>query len=275
MNFFKIFSIVALVAAFTSCNGNGSPEKQADEKLLEIQKLIVENNWTAARLKIDSIHTLYPRLVDKRRVAVALADTITRRESALALAYCDSILPLKKAEADSLMKFFRFEKDEKYQEVGNYVYKTQITEQNTGRNYLKSYVDEKANFYLVSNVGGMRLNHKNVMVSAGDGFATTETDSLANGVFHSFTTDGQYFESLTFTNAEGGIGGFVSANRAKKIKVTLLGTKKIEYQLSDIDKKAIEASYHLWILKKDIMQLDKEILKAKVKIGNVNLRHSI
>ena len=275
MKFFRIFSAVAFVAVFASCNWGGLPEKQADKKLLEIEQLITDNDWAIARLKIDSIHTLFPRLVDKRKIAVALADTISRRESARMLAYCDSILPVKKAEADSLMKYFRFEKDEKYQEVGNYVYKSQITEQNTGRNYLKCYVDEKANFYLVSNVGGSRINHRNVMVSAGDGFATTENDSVAKGVFHSFTTDGQYFESLTFTNADGGIGGFIAANRNEKIKVTLLGSKKIEYQLPETDKKAIAASYHLWLLKKDIMRLEREILKAQVIIGNINLRHSI
>lgn len=275
MKFFRIFSAIAFVAVFASCNGGGSPEKLADKKLLEIEQLIADNDWATARLKIDSIHTLFPRLVDKRKIAVALADTISRRESARMLAYCDSILPVKKAEADSLMKYFRFEKDEKYQEVGNYVYKSQITEQNTGRNYLKCYVDEKANFYLVSNVGGSRINHRNVMVSAGEGFASTENDSVAKGVFHSFTTDGQYFESLTFTNAEGGIGGFVAEHRTEKIKVTLLGSKKIEYQLPESDKKAIEASYHLWLLKKDIMRLEREILKAQVIIGNINLRHSI
>lgn len=275
MKFFRIFSAVAFVAVFASCNGGESPEKQADKKLLEIEQLIADNDWATARLKIDSIHTLFPRLVDKRKIAVALADTISRRESARMLACCDSILPVKKAEADSLMKYFRFEKDEKYQEVGNYVYKSQITEQNTGRNYLKCYVDEKANFYLVSNVGGSRINHRNVMVSAGEGFASTENDSVAKGVFHSFTTDGQYFESLTFTNADGGIGGFVAEHRTEKIKVTLLGSKKIEYQLPETDKKAIEASYHLWLLKKDIMRLEREILKAQVIIGNINLRHSI
>ena len=114
MKFFRIFSAVAFVAVFASCNGGGSPEKQADKKLLEIEQLITDNDWATARLKIDSIHTLFPRLVDKRKIAVALADTISRRESARMLAYCDSILPVKKAEADSLMKFFRFEKDEKY-----------------------------------------------------------------------------------------------------------------------------------------------------------------
>lgn len=275
MKFSRLLSAVVITVLFVSCNGGSSPEKQADEKLSEIEQLIADNDWATAKLKIDSIHTLFPRLVDKRRIAVALADTISRRESARMLAYCDSILPVKKAEADSLMKFFRFEKDEKYQEVGNYVYKSQITEQNTGRNYLKCYVDEKANFYLVSNVGGSRINHRNVMVSAGDGYATTENDSVAKGVFHSFTTDGQYFENLTFTNADGGIGGFVAANRNEKIKVTLLGSKKIEYQLPESDKKAIEASYHLWIVKKDIMRLEREILKAQVIIGNINLRHSI
>ena len=38
MKFFRIFSAVAFVAVFASCNGGESPEKQADKKLLEIEQ---------------------------------------------------------------------------------------------------------------------------------------------------------------------------------------------------------------------------------------------
>ncbi|MBN2765737.1 MAG: hypothetical protein JXR27_05135 [Paludibacteraceae bacterium] len=274
MKVLHFFSLMILFFSLFACGSATSSEKQADERLKEIENLIAIGNWNTADVKIDSIHALFPRMVDKRKLAVAFSDTISRRRCARTLVYCDSLLQIRKVQADSLKAMFRFEKDEKYQEVGNYVYKTQITEQNAGRNYLKSYVDEKGVFYLVSNVSGTKLKHKDITVSAAGKFATTVNDSLAKGVFHSFNTDGQYFESLTFSKADAGIGGFVAANRNEKIKVTLEGDRKLEYQLLDADKRAIEATYHFWIVLNDIFQLEKEILKAQVRIGNINLRHS-
>lgn len=271
--FSTIFFVLVLLG---SCNSKQKEEARADEKLNEIEQLINANAFNEAKSRIDSIHLEFPRLVNKRKIAAALADTITRRESARTLAYCDSILPKMKLKLDSLQVNFRFEKNDKYQEIGNYVYKSQITEQNTGRNYLKCYVDEKANFYLVSNVTGSKLNHRSLKLSTANMFVITDTTSASKADFHSFTVDGAYYETLTFVNKdENGVAAFVSEHKNERIKVSLIGIKKFDYYLTDGDKKAISETFEFWVIKRDIIQLERESLKCQMKIGNINLRHSI
>jgi acylphosphatase len=135
-------------------------------------------------------------------------------------------------------------------------------------------MDEKANLFLISNVVGTKLKHRSIKLVAGDQFVSTDSAEY-KGELHSFTVDGVYYESLTFKNeAENGLTQFVAQNRDGNIKVILTGDRKKEYWLSSNDKKAIAATYHLWIVKKDILQLEHEILKAQTKIGNIKLKYS-
>ena len=270
----KIVPLFFLILIFlSSCNKREAQEKDADKRLKHIEQLIAENAFNAAKIEIDSIHSLYPRLVSKRKIAAAFEDTITRRESSRTLAYCDSILPLKQHEADSIQKNFRFEKNVNYQDFGNFVYKTQLTESNSNRNYLKAYVDENADFYLISNYCGGKIDHTSIEVSANDIFAHTDTLSTSNSAFHSFNDGGSHWESLTFKNQEDkGVGTFIAQNSSSRLKVTLYGKKTYVYYLFDSDKKAIAETYQLWIIKKDVAQLQKEIKKATVKIERINAR---
>ncbi|MEI7504111.1 MAG: hypothetical protein WCJ61_12590, partial [Paludibacter sp.] len=185
---------IVLFSFLFSCNSRKTDEKLADQRLTNIAQLINGNSLNAAKIQIDSINLLFPRLVSKRKIASSYADTIVRRESARTLAYCDSILPIKQHEADSILKNFRFEKNSKYQEIGNYVYKSQITEINTNHNYLKTYVDENSDFYLISNYCGAKIEHTSVEVSANDLFAHTDTIEISEAANHSFNDAGTHWE---------------------------------------------------------------------------------
>lgn len=276
----KTFPVIFIfVLVLISCNSRDAQEKDADKRLKHIRLLIAQNQLNSAKIEIDSIHSLYPRLVNKRRIAASLEDTVLRRESSRTLAYCDSILPLKQLEADSIQKNFRFEKNEKYQQFGNYVYKTQQTESNASRNYLKAYVDENADFYLISNYCGGKIEQSSIEVSADDLFARTDTLSTTNATFHSFNDGGSHWESLTFKNEQDrGVSAFIAQNYSKRLKVTLYGKKTYVYFLSDADKKAITETYKLYIVKKDVSQLHKEITKAskiieRIKRTKNNIAH--
>jgi len=263
--------VIALLLILSSCNSRAAQEKDADNRLKHIEQLIAENALNAAKIEIDSIHSLYPRLVNKRKIAAAFEDTIVRCESARTLAYCDSILPSKQHEADSIQKNFRFEKDEKYQQFGNYVYKTQQTESNSNRTYMKTYVDENADLYLISNYCGGKIEHTSIEVAVNDMFAHTDTLDVSNSAYHSFNDGGSHWETLTLKNEQDkGVTGFIAQNSGARIKVTLHGKKSTVYYLSDADKKAITETYHLWIVKKDVAQLKKEIRKATVRIERIN-----
>jgi len=272
-NIFRISIICISITLFISCNSHEKQEKQAAERIKHVEQLISKNAYNAAKIEIDSIHFLFPRLVDKRRIASSLEDTIVCLESARTLAYCDSILPTKQREADSIQRNFRFEKNDKYQELGNYVYKTQQTENNANRIYLKTFVAENADFYLVSNYCGGEIKHSSVEVSVNDIFAHTDTINTSNSLNHSFNDGGTHWEAVTFkNNADKGVSAFIAQYASMRIKVTLYGKKSYVYYLADTDKKAITETYHLWVIKNDVAKLQKEIKKATLKIERIKNR---
>ena len=261
------------IILLSSCDKKKAQEKDADLRLKRIETLIADNSYNAAKIAIDSIHELYPRLVNKRRIAGALEDTIERRESARTLAYCQNILPQKTREADSIQRNFRFEKNAKYQQYGDYIYKTQITESNLSRNYLKAYVNENADLYLVSNYCGSNIEQSSLEVAVNDLYAHTDTLSTRSAGYHSFNDGGMHWETLTFKNeADKGVCSFIAQNISARIKVTLYGKKTYIYYLADADKKAIAETYKLWIAKKDVKQLNNEIKKAQYKIDRISLQ---
>jgi hypothetical protein len=272
MNLFLKISLYSLIILlFSSCNSRQAQEKLADKRLKHIQLLIDNNFYNTAKLEIDSINSLFPMLVAKRRIAAALADTISRRESSRSLEFCDSILPSKIHQMDSIQKNFQFEKNLKYQAIGNFVYKTQQTEGNASRTYLKTYVDENADVYLISNYCGQKIEHGSIEVSANDLFAHTDTLKSTDPNYHAFDDSGSHFEEVTFKNqAENGVLEFIAQSDAKLLKITLHGKKNYSYYLSEGDRKAIIETYHLWKVKKDVVQLHKEIKKATFKIERIN-----
>ena len=266
-----ILKSILIISILFSCDSRKAQEENADKRLKHIQELIDQTSYNAAKNEIDSIHTLFPMLVNKRRIAAALSDTVLRRESSRSLAFCDSILPGKIHEMDSIQKNFRFEKDKKYQETGNYVYKTEQTESNATRTYLKTYVDENADFYLVSNYCGGKIEQQSVEVSANELFAHTDTISLSDPNNHRFDDGGSHFESIIFKNESGKtVVEFITQSTSKVLKITLHGKRSYTYYLADADKKAIIETYHLWKVKKDVVQLHKEIKKATLRIMRIN-----
>lgn len=275
MHKFSYLLLVLVILSFASCNSQAKKEHQADEMLQQIEQLIGNKQYTEAKQEIDSLHKTYPLLVAKRKIAAALKDTIARRESAEILEFSTKALPVNQHKLDSLQKNFRYSKNEKYEETGNYVYKTQISEQNTSRNYLKYYVDDNGILYLESDYTGRKINQYGIKLTSQN--LSVATDTLnRKGVFNSFNDGSSYYESLTFENKdENGLLNFIISNINHPIKVTLLGDKNVSYLLSDVDKKAIAATNEFWTVKRDVVKLEKDILKAQVKIGNIKLRYSI
>ncbi len=264
-----------LLTILLSCNSNTKVEKEIESRINHIENLINNNNLNAAKIELDSIHILYPRMVDARRTAKSLEDTIIRIENIRTLAYCDSILPIKQHQADSIQKNFIFVKDEAYQTTGNYVYKSLRLEANMNRTYLRAYVTENSDFYLISNfTGNYNIDHTCVSVSVGDIYATTDTIPLSSPMNHSFSDDGTFWEIVTFTNeAAENVPVFITQYSNERIKITLKGKRNYTYYLTDADKKALSETYNLWVAKKDVEILKKEIEKATFNIERINQRY--
>ncbi len=274
MKNFNSFAFILFIALFVSSCGPSKEEKAADARLAAIQSLIDNQQYELASQQIDSVHLLYPKLIDKRKLAAALSDTLLRRQSVGNLAYCEKMLPLKIHEQDSLLKKFRYEKNDKYQTYGNFIYKTQVTEQNYDRTYLKCYVDENLDLYLISQCAGSALNHRIVKVSTGDVSVSSDSVNVDTGEFYSFTNDGMYFESMTFVNQKAkDLVTFIADNSDAKIKVELKGKRKLSYMLSDNDKKAIAETFKLWTVMHEVKQMTIEVNKSNKRLLNINNRN--
>lgn len=269
----KTLIILSIVIFSISCVSEREKQKKdAKARLSKVEVLISQNNLGNAKIELDSIHLLYPKLVEERRFAQALEDTVIRIENQRNLDYFESILPEKKHQADSIAKKFRFEKNSTYQDYGHYVYNTLRIESNIDRNYLRAYVDENADFFLISNfTANYKLNHTRVKVSVGDNHAQTEEVLLDNPMNHKFSDNGMYFEIVTFKNEiAGNVPLFIAENPKGRIEITLEGEKSYNYYLNDFEKKALNETYNLWVAKKDVVMLEKEIQKATYTIEKIN-----
>lgn len=271
-----VFSFLIFPILFGACNSRNKIEKEADARLEQIARLIENNNWNTAKNEIDSIHYLYPRLVEKRKTAQAYKDTIERKEALRTISYCDSVLIYKGHEADSLKLLFSFEKNEQYQEYGNYIYKTMLIENNLNRPYLKAEVNENADFFLTAYYQGKsKLEYDKIKLTTANGLFA-ETDSIPELIFkHSFKDDGLVWETVSFKNAAAAnTAMFIAQHQHENVKVNLQAKKAFSYNLLPNDKKAITETYNLWVVMSDVVQLEKEILKAKAKIAQIEKRHS-
>ena len=116
----------------------GPSDTECAQTLLDEARLLVDNGqWRQARIVLDSLHATYPREVEQRRIAKAMEDNITYMEAERTLAYADSILPPLLTQADKLLKQFKYEKNEKYEDKGRYVHRLLNTGSNTARNFLQ------------------------------------------------------------------------------------------------------------------------------------------
>lgn len=270
--------LIFCLIIFSACdNSRKKEEKDAVSRLEKVRDYINNNALNQARIELDSIHILYPRLVDKRKTAAELTDTILRIENVRTLAYCDSILPIKQYQLDSIRKNFNFEKNADYQTTGNYIYKTLRIESNIDRIYLRAHVDENADFFLVSSyTGSYKINHTSLKASVNEIFSETENIPVESAMNHSFDNNGVYYEIVTFKNeAAGNIPVFITQFAGDRIKLTLQGSKTYNYYLTDSDKKALAETYNLWVAAKDVQRLELEIKKAQNTINAIDQRSAM
>lgn len=262
--------ILASVIVFASCNDREKEEKKADIKLSEINTLIKENKLNEAKAAIDSFHIEYARLVNKRKEAVILMDSVTLRESYRTVTYCNNLIPELVEKLKSLEGNFVYQKNEKYDEVGRFVHKSLTNEQNNNKTYLKCEIDENNDIFLTSNYCGAKINHHSLKLQAG-GQSVTATD----GTFYSFNEEQKTYEQLTFKNEEdGGIIQFIKDNKNMPIKVSLEGDKSYTYELSKTYKDAIADSYLFFMAKKSIKQAEKDLKSAQQRIEKIQLLYN-
>ena len=256
------FSALLALATLAGCGDGG--EKEAQIRLQKAEAALQQENFSEAKLQIDSIKVLYPKAFEARKQGIKLMQQVDLKEQGKTLVYLDSMMQVKQAQLDSIKANFVLEKDTAYQEIGNWFYPTQVVEKNVGRSFLRAQVNELGEMSLTSiYCAGGQLNHTSVKVSVGDTFAETPmtNDSYA-------TTDlGRTIEKADYKVGEdGGVVGFIVANQDKNIQLTFIGDKTYRTAMQKTDRKAIVELVELARILSGMEEIRKQQKEANLKI---------
>ena len=263
---FQRFIVPLIMVLLASC---GQEEKKASDLLMRAEQSYSSANYNEAKMQIDSIRNLYPKVFDVRKKAIRLKQQVELKEQQISLEYLDSMMTIKKILLDSMKVAFVLEKDTAYQEIGNYFYPPQVVEKNIGRTFLRACVSERGEMSITSiYCAGGSLNHTSVKVSSKDAFAQTPASP---DVY--VTTDlGKKIEKADYKlGADGGVIGFIIANKdAKSLKLEFIGDRTYKTLMYSQDIKAIVELSKLAQVLLSIEEIKKEQKEANLKIQFLN-----
>ena len=259
-------SALLALALLTGCGDGG--EKQAQLHLQKAEQALLLENFSEAKLQIDSIKMLYPKAFEARKQGIKVMQQVDLKEQTKTLAYLDSVMLVKQAQLDSIKGDFVLEKDTAYQDIGNYFYPTQTVEKSLGRSFLRGQVNELGEMSLTSiYCAGGQLHHTSVKVSVGELFAET---SVSKDSYE--TTDlGKTIEKSDYKIGEdGGVVGFIIANQDKNIQLHFIGDKTYRTFMDKNDRKAIVKLAELARVLSSMEEIRKQQKEASLKIQFVS-----
>lgn len=255
-------SALLALTVLTGCGDGG--EKQAQLHLRKAEAALQQENFSEAKLQIDSIKILYPKAFETRKQGIKLMQQVDLKEQRKTLAYLDSVMQVKQHQLDSIKGNFVLEKDTAYQEIGNYFYPTQTVEKSLGRSFLRGQVSELGEMSLTSiYCAGGKLHHTAVKVSVGDTYAETP---MSKDSYESVDL-GKPIEKADYKLGEdGGVIGFVVANQDKNIQLTFIGDKNYKTAMQKNDRKAIAELVNLARILSGMEEIRQQQKEANLKI---------
>ena len=261
-----------------SCGGSHEAEEAA-ARVEQARTLIRQGNLEGAKQELDSVHILFRQQVDARREAKSLQDTIARLEAERNAHYADSVLQLLLPQVDPLLKHFRYDKDDKYEDNGHYVSRLLRTEQNSERCFLQAYVGDNRITTLKSYYcGKAQLCQTKLEISA----MNSDVHDSRTGREHHFSPDAEEadgFHSILTIEDQDAIDllAFITIHQRERLRVRLHGNtttgKEVSpyvYFLSDNDKKALVETLQLATLFHDINQMEQVLNNAQRQIERLN-----
>jgi len=257
-----VFSTILALSMLAGCGDGG--EKEALKRLQKAEAALQQDQFSEAKLQIDSIKILYPKAFEARKQGIKLMQQVDLKEQWKTLAYLDSALHAKQLQLDSIKGNFVLEKDTAYQEIGNWFYPTQVVEKNVGRSFLRAQVNELGEMSITSiYCAGGKLNHTSVKVSVGETFAETPVTKDSY-----ITTDlGRTIEKADYKlGEEGGVAGFIVANADKNIQLTFIGDKTYRTAMQKSDRQAFVELTELARILSGMEGIRKQQKEANLKI---------
>ncbi len=271
----KLFYAVAamsLLVLSAACKNDAKLAARCYETAVQAY---MERNYVLARQQIDSIRTLYPSVIDVRRNALILEQQMDVEESTRTIAFEDSILKESHKALESVLPEYRLEKDERFQDMGNYVVPSQNPENNLSRSYLRAQVDEKGRLMLISTYRGSQyIHHRAIRVSDGNVFQ----ESQISDDCYEYKDLGVCYEKCNIhMENDPGVVSFIALNRDNdKLSLTLTGgTTDVKVKLTATDRKAIASLYDLSQLLLFIDEHQKMLDEATRRLQFVSSKMSL
>lgn len=233
--------ILTVLFLLSSCGEN--VEKSAQRYLDAAQACLDNGNYAEAKKQIDSIKVAYPKAFEARKAGIALLRQVELKEAQQTLAYADSLAAENNKRLESMLPKFLFEKDARYQDVGNYLSPLQKIENNLGRNYVRATVDENGRMNLTSVYRGPAyIHHKAIRVSAGGAYAETPA---SGHLYESADAMGKTERNDFALGADSGVVAFIAQHAGQPMKVEYIGEKNYATTLTKDDTRAIADVYAL------------------------------
>ena len=256
-----IFGLCSLFF-LSSCGEN--VEKLAALRLDSARQYFEKGDYNEAKIQIDSIKILYPKAYETRQQGIYLMQDIELEEQQKSVHFLDSMLLIRKDELAQMVGKFTFEKDEAYEQLGNYLWPTQVIEKNIHQTYLRFQVNERGEMKMTSVYCGAPIHHTTIKVTAPDG-TFAETPAAAD--CYETKDLGKTLEYGDYKlGADGGVISFVALNKDKNLKVEFKGDRKHTVRMRPSDRVAAASLYELHSVLAAVESLKKEKEEAEMKI---------
>ena len=265
----KWIGLGLMLGLMVACGSKKTPAQLANERLQKAKQMLANEQFTEAKLQIDSIRMLYPNEVKVLNQGVLLLNTVELTEQKRSFKYLDSLLQLREKQLIDLKKDFVLKPGGVQKNSGLYVHKRQQVVNSYNRTFVKAYLGEDGTFYISSKyVGKGYIHHNSIRVYDQGVFAETEEipqDGVDNRIFQD---DGQYWETVNYRNGkDNGVVSFIVNNFDKQLKLMFNGKKAHYIVLEKFDKEAIRDSYFLSKLMIETKELRVEVDNTKKRIA--------
>lgn len=260
------FLLFAVFLFFIACNEN---KKAAQSYLKQTQELYEQTQYSSAKQMLDELKVQYPNELDAQKEALHWMRKIEWKEQERNLLFCDSMTIVRQAEADSMKRFFIFEKT-KYDDIGKYIDKSWNPSPEVRSNYIKTSVTESGEIVLTSVYSGFSaLQYNRLRVSTPSGeYAETQAIPFDGGANYSFQDiNGKIYQTVTFQKGkDDGVVRFIYDHPNEKLTVSYLGKKNHTYTLTLLMITALRNTMDFSVALSDIRRLQQEREKAAKRI---------
>ena len=258
--------IIAGFLLFTGCSNHDTARKQ----LAQVRDLYENAQYGSAKQILDELKTQYPKDYNLQKDVLHLMREIELKEQQRNLVFCDSLLSIRQAEADSMKVHFVFEKTE-YDSEGRYTDKSWNPAIESGFIGIKTNVTESNDLVLTAiyrSGESIRYNRLKVSISSGE-YAETQAIPFDGGANYSFKDgEGNNYQIVTFQKGrDNGVIAFIYRYATEKITMEYAGGKPHPTRiLSQKEKDALVRITDFAATLKEVEQSKKEKEKAGERI---------